>query len=200
MYGHYCLSNGLCLEPNYWTLYRHSCTDAKYEASGCPRFCFNTSSSGQEASNDLSGVNFCGPRQWKCNTRVPCNTSNFSISDMGTIMPNNAQKAQLGLQSGISESNISENGVSESGISAGAVVGIGAGIGIPLAIVAGVLGILLLRQRKKTKAVNLISANSTSEANSPKTNQSATTSPAPWGEQQTAELPLEFTVRHELPQ
>lgn len=118
-------------------------------------------------------------------------------------MPNSAQKSQLGLQSGIPES-----GVPESGISVGAAVGIGAGVGIPLAIVAGVLGILLLRQKKRTKAVNLISAHSTSEVTSPKPNQSATTSPAPWreshlsgtGEQQTAELPLEFTVRHELPQ
>lgn len=115
------------------------------------------------------------------------------MGGMGSIVLNSAQKSQLGLQSGIS---------------AGAAAGIGAGVGVPLAIIAGVLGILLLRQRKKTKTANLFTAYSVSGATSPKPNHSTSTSTAPWRGshladgrgQLTAELPLESTIRHELPQ
>lgn len=39
--GHYCLSNGLCLDKTGMTLYRAGCTDSSFNSQSCGNYCSN---------------------------------------------------------------------------------------------------------------------------------------------------------------
>ncbi|KAF6803701.1 hypothetical protein CSOJ01_10722 [Colletotrichum sojae] len=220
--GHYCLTNGLCLEPNAWTMYRNSCTDPTYQASGCPKFCHESSIEGA-ATDQHNGVNYCGRgNSWTCNNRANCAkpSGNFTMSPRGRIMLNTAVESDLGILATATSSGPSGTGYSVcttpsepggGGISTGAAAGIGAGIGVPLAIAVGVLTVLLLREKKKARSAQ---ADLVTDAGSAKPLVSAA-SPG-WTQQEhvgghgqtagygqqlpTTELPSTQTVRHELPQ
>nr|XP_036576100.1 uncharacterized protein CTRU02_13940 [Colletotrichum truncatum]KAF6782783.1 hypothetical protein CTRU02_13940 [Colletotrichum truncatum] len=205
--SHYCLTNGLCLEPNAWTMYRNSCTDKEFRASGCPTICRDST------RGSHSGVNYCFDGAiWTCNGRNDCAKGNFTMPrPKGRLLLNTAVAVDLGIEptstgggpSGTAIPVCSSAAESSDRIPAGAAAGIGVGIGVPLTIAVAVLTILLLREKKRTKAANLALDTSRS------TPTVSVASPAYAklgysrrdGQQSTTpELPPEPTVRHELPQ
>ncbi|KAF5484965.1 hypothetical protein CGCS363_v014952 [Colletotrichum siamense] len=211
--NHYCLDNGLCLEPNAWTMYRNSCTDKNFRAAGCPKICRHT------APRGYTGVNYCYQDAiWTCRGRNDCDKANFTMpSPRGRMLINTALESDLGIAaatstgpSGTSIAVCSTTSEASSGISTGAAAGIGVGVGVPLAIAVVALTILLLREKKKSRAAGLNDGATTVGGSQP--------SPAPvwakheypggfvqapqpgYGQQPTTELPPDPTVRHELPQ
>ncbi|KAF4870901.1 hypothetical protein CGCSCA1_v009908 [Colletotrichum siamense] len=210
--NHYCLDNGLCLEPNAWTMYRNSCTDKNFRAAGCPKICRDAALSGH------TGVNYCFQDAiWTCRGRNDCDKGNFTMpSPRGRMLINTALESDLGIAaatsagpSGTSIAVCSKTSEASNGISTGAAAGIGVGVGLPLAIAVVALTVLLLREKKKSRAAGLDGMTTAGGSES---------SPAPvwakhkypggfaqanqpgYGQQPTTELPPDPTVRHELPQ
>ncbi|KAF6833154.1 hypothetical protein CPLU01_05673 [Colletotrichum plurivorum] len=190
----YCLTNGLCLEPFKYTLYRASCTDAAYKSDGCPTMCLNYSTSAHRGVWPCKDGNL-----WTCeDSSELCKVSTFRMQSPGNIIFNTVAKSNL--DADLSSANASVN----AGVSVGAAAGIGAGVGIPLLIVIGILTILLLRERKKFRA-----ANSTTAGVAPETQSSkpGTTMSSPgWHHHEPTRghgegaTELATGVRHELPQ
>ncbi|KAF9880375.1 hypothetical protein CkaCkLH20_02329 [Colletotrichum karsti] len=217
--SHYCLTNGLCIEPNAWTMYRNSCTDKNFRASGCPTVCHQT------ALGSHTGVNYClDGATWTCLSRKNCEQGNFTMpKPRGKIMINAAAESDMGIAAvttnvGASGTSIavcsSAAGDSSDGsISVGAAAGIGVGVGVPLAIAVGALTILLLREKRKTRAAS-VAPDRRSQGNGGSVASQAwakqeytggflqTPQSTGYGHQApaTMELPPDSTVRHELPQ
>ncbi|KAF6822895.1 hypothetical protein CMUS01_10915 [Colletotrichum musicola] len=193
--NHYCLDNGLCLEPFKYTLYRSSCTDAAYRADGCPTMCRNYSSDAHRGIWPCKGGDL-----WTCeDSSQLCNISTFRMGNPGKIILNTVAKS--GLVVDFSSSNSSN---SNPGVSVGAAAGIGAGVGVPLLIIVGILTILLLRERKKSRGS---SPTSTYVAPETQSSKPGTTMSSPgWHHHQPARGYGEGTTelatgeRHELPQ
>ncbi|RFU34851.1 hypothetical protein B7463_g1480, partial [Scytalidium lignicola] len=157
----YCLSNGLCFDPSSLTMYRGSCTDAKFESQSCGQYCYGSNFE-NGADNQQCGVWTCGDNKFACDIRM-CNTGNFTVPS-GTIQLNAAIQTDIGsipatttVTSEAGKATVTTTVLSTSTVraepkgdlSAGAGAGIGVGIGLPLLIAASALFVLFLRERRK---------------------------------------------------
>ncbi|KAK1656787.1 hypothetical protein BDP55DRAFT_709124 [Colletotrichum godetiae] len=191
---HYCLTNGLCFEPLTLTMYRGACTDETFQSSGCPKYCDKSDIPGSDNSLHI-GVWTCGNARFSCSNLQNCATGNFTAAstDLGDMA---AFTSTAGNSSGTC--SMGNDTDSKGSISAGAAAGIGVGVGVPLAIAAGVLAVMLLREKKKTATTSQASEmveNDGSKASGP------SIQPV-WVHAHTGppELSNQQDVRHELPQ
>ncbi|KAF9882512.1 hypothetical protein CkaCkLH20_00548 [Colletotrichum karsti] len=220
--GHYCLSNGLCFVPSSLTMYRASCTDQKFTASGCPRYCL-------ESGSSHCGVWACGDNKGFACSMGFCDSGNFSVSQ-GIILSNAAVLADLNITSSASatssaatatgasssstsstssssaESSSCVTGEASGGISAGAAAGIGAGIGVPLAIAVGALTFMLLREKRKKMGPSAVTpTEGYAKTDGPPTNAGWVYGSPPnhdvrYQSQGGVRHELPYEARHELPQ
>ncbi|KAE9569605.1 hypothetical protein CGMCC3_g14253 [Colletotrichum fructicola] len=80
---HYCLDNGLCLEPRAFTIYRASCTDRTFRADGCPTVCL------KQSEDAHRGVNWCPVEKiWTCEDAGICNKTSISMESPVQIIMN----------------------------------------------------------------------------------------------------------------
>ncbi|KAF4920251.1 hypothetical protein CGCVW01_v007059 [Colletotrichum viniferum] len=152
--NHYCLTNGLCVDPNDDTLYRGACTDSKFSEEGCPKYCDRSEILGAVLDGHDGLWGCVVTATYACLSPENCLQTNFTI-EPGKIMLNTAVKSDLGITATATSSNTPSSSARtelNNGISAGAAAGIGIGVGVPLAIAVVVLSFLLMRERKKVKA------------------------------------------------
>ncbi|GKT41662.1 uncharacterized protein ColSpa_01843 [Colletotrichum spaethianum] len=157
-----------------------------------------------------AGIALCGDSKYACQTSSNCANYTFGVpagvmllnkylqSDLGDVATATATTtattsgSTVGITSGGSVATCSSTAAASSGISTGAAAGIGVGVGAPLALAVGLLTVLLLREKKKTRAT--LSAQ-VYDGNSPA---------APWAKsERTAYAPVEIqshTVPPELPE
>ncbi|KAL3292419.1 podoplanin domain-containing protein [Colletotrichum asianum] len=202
--NHYCLTNGLCMDPDYDTLYRGACTDSKFEAEGCPKYCDRSEISGADPGRHI-GLWGCDiPAVYTCEHPRFCLQANFTIEQPGKIMLNTAVESDLGITAtATSSSTPSSSARTEmnNGISAGAAAGIGVGVGVPLAIAVVVLSFLLVRERKKVKAAEAATPMGAYSSPDPKYGPPPPWAPGQHGNAVSPELPTAaHQARHELPQ
>lgn len=154
----YCMSNGLCLSDMF--LSRGSCTDKNYKSKNCAQVCTTTNPSGGV------GVRPCGYNgTWDCGDGSGCQTGAIKIPT-GTFELTNAQLNQIGAQripsSSSSASTPTATAASSSTSSsttvtatptgmvpASLIASVGAGVGIPLAVLAVSFLALWLFERRK---------------------------------------------------
>ncbi|OLN87559.1 hypothetical protein CCHL11_06163 [Colletotrichum chlorophyti] len=174
--NHYCLSNGLCMEPISLTFYRGGCTSSTYDTSGCPKVCDHTDILGADPTTH-NGVWNCGSARFACNGITNCQRTNFTVVP-GKIVWNTAASSDLGpmptslfptsstpsttthVLTSVNHATITVTDTSTScstatngvdGISVGAATGLGVGIGAPLALVVGALSWMLFRENRKAR-------------------------------------------------
>ncbi|KAK1993352.1 hypothetical protein LX36DRAFT_586524 [Colletotrichum falcatum] len=170
--GHYCMSNGVCFSNTELSFYRGACTAKDWATSGCPTYCDKEGVAGA-ALGAHAGVAKCTNEQYACQSTSNCATDSFQVP-AGVMMSNLYLKEDIGLVATASASTTtaaaatataatSAGGASEAtctstaaggGISTGAAAGIGVGVGAPLALAVGLLTVLLLREKKKTRAAS----------------------------------------------
>ncbi|KXH68886.1 hypothetical protein CSAL01_02548 [Colletotrichum salicis] len=205
---HYCLTNGLRFEPLTLTMYRGACTDETFQSSGCPKYCDKSDIPGSNNSLHI-GVWTCGNARFSCSNLQNCATGNFAVSLHGKIMLNEAASMDLGNMAAATSTAGNSSGTysmgndtdSKGSISAGAAAGIGVGVGAPLAIVAGVLAVVLLCEKKPTAKTARTSQASEMVENDGSKVSGPSIQPV-WGHAHMGppELSIQQHVRHELPQ
>ncbi|KAF3807038.1 hypothetical protein GCG54_00007293 [Colletotrichum gloeosporioides] len=201
---HYCLTNGLCVDPSDDTLYRGACTDPKFDADGCPKYCDRSEIIGADPAthNGLWGCGFTAV--YACNHPSFCLQANFTIEQPGKIMLNTAVESDLGIIATATSSSTPSSSVRterNNGTSAGAAAGIGVGVGVPLAIAVVVLSFLFVRERKKVKAAEAATPMRAYSSPDPKYGPPPPWAPGQHGDAVSPELPTTaHQARHELPQ
>ncbi|KAF5483874.1 hypothetical protein CGCF413_v015375 [Colletotrichum fructicola] len=202
--NHYCLTNGLCMDPDDDTLYRGACTDSKFGAEGCPKYCDRSEISGADPGRHIGLWGCEPPAVYACGQPNECLQANFTIEQPGKIMLNTAVESDLGITAtATSSSTPSSSARTElnNGISAGAAAGIGVGVGVPLAIAVVVLSFLLVRERKKVKAAEAATPMGAFSSPDPKDGPPPPWAPGQHGNAVSPELPTAtLQARHELPQ
>ncbi|KAK1963072.1 hypothetical protein LY78DRAFT_660635 [Colletotrichum sublineola] len=225
--GHYCMSNGACFSNTELSFYRGACTAKDWTTKGCPAYCDKEGVAGA-VPGAHAGIAKCTNKQYACQSTSNCATDSFEIP-AGIMLPNLYLKSDIGVLAttstagtatatatttgiattsvgaagntgGASEATCTSTPAASSGISTGAAAGIGVGVGAPLALAIGLLTILLLREKKKTRAAFSTPAYSQTAPVSPwaKSEHTAyapveipTQAPPP-------ELPSDHRGRHEL--
>lgn len=167
--GHYCFSNGLCLDNGGMTTYRGGCTDRSWNSADCPQYC-----------EELCPGSICGV--WPCDgighfacTPSDCgSTSTQIVIPAGIILLNAAVTSDLRLTvssttsnskstqtpthtpttttttpSHLSSSNATTDISTRRCESTGALAGIGVGIGLPLTMALIIVSVLLFREKRK---------------------------------------------------
>ncbi|KAK1636270.1 hypothetical protein BDP81DRAFT_489490 [Colletotrichum phormii] len=197
--NHYCMSNGLCFSQTELSFYRGACTDQNWTQSGCPKYCDKEEMIGGVPGRQC-GVALCGDKKVACQTSGNCANFTFGVpagkmllneylkSDIGGLAETAAvATATVGHGTGTASAaatcsaTAAEPSIS-SGISTGAAAGIGVGIGAPLALAIVALTVMLLREKRKTRA-----------ALSSQVDSSGTGPSSPWAKsERTAYVPVEI--------
>ncbi|GJC84189.1 hypothetical protein ColLi_07027 [Colletotrichum liriopes] len=165
--NHYCMSNGLCFSKTELSFYRGACTDQDWTTSGCPKYCDKEDIVGGVPGRH-AGIALCGDSKYACQRSSNCANYTFGVpagvmllnqylqSDLGNVATATAAAPTSGSTAGTtgeaSAATCSSTAAASSGISTGAAAGIGVGVGAPLALAIGLLTVLLLREKKKTRA------------------------------------------------
>ncbi|EFQ30801.1 hypothetical protein CGRA01v4_12849 [Colletotrichum graminicola] len=171
---HYCMSNGVCFSNTDLSFYRGACTAKDWSTSGCPTYCDKEDVAGAVLRAHV-GIAKCTNKQYACQSTSNCATDSFEVP-VGIMLSNLYLKSDIGVVSTASTvstagtpsataTSVGAGGATEatctstpaaaaasSGISTGAAAGIGVGVGAPLALAAGLLTVLLLHEKKKTRA------------------------------------------------
>ncbi|KAK1598356.1 uncharacterized protein LY79DRAFT_538953 [Colletotrichum navitas] len=178
--GHYCMSNGVCFSNTELSFYRGACTAKDWSTSGCPTYCDKEDVAGA-VRGAHAGIAKCTNKQYACQSTSNCATDSFEVpagnmlpnlylkSDIGVIATastastaGTAPATATGTAAtsvgdgagGATEATCTStpaDAAASSGISTGAAAGIGVGVGAPLALAVGLLTVLLLREKKKTR-------------------------------------------------
>lgn len=162
----YCMDNGLCLEAGILT--RMSCTDKTFADTTCPQYC-NTDNMGDpyELTPCTATTFTCGLSPANCSVA----TTVFPVTDLKNIVLQADQLVTAMSAAGIATASVDPTvsptetvpvlTVTATGdlkpanpalqYTTGQLVGVGAGVGIPMALAIGVLSFFLLREKKKHK-------------------------------------------------
>ena len=154
------MTNGLCLSDMF--LSRGSCTDKSYKSSNCAQVCTKTNPGGGV------GVRPCGyDGTWDCGNGSTCDTGAIKINT-GNFVLTNAQLHAMGAEmipssssapaastapTSTSSSTAAPATVTPTGlVQATQVTAVGAGVGIPLGLLAAsFLALWLFERRKSSK-------------------------------------------------
>ncbi|KAB8234692.1 hypothetical protein BDV23DRAFT_181355 [Aspergillus alliaceus] len=163
--GNLCLSNNLCLNVAIqpYVLSRGACTDPNWNSDNCPQFCTNVSR-GSGSSLFPLGLNSNGLAEYCCNepilngSKIGCaasSGSSFFVPD-GSLVAGYAALANI---SSLSASNSTSgnsapgNGTSSSSPSSRDAA-IGAGVGVPLGVIAiGAVAWALYERRSRRESL-----------------------------------------------
>ncbi|KAK2063213.1 hypothetical protein LY76DRAFT_601959 [Colletotrichum caudatum] len=213
--GHYCMSNGACFSNTELSFYRGACTAKDWTTNGCPAYCDKEGVAGA-VPGAHAGIAKCTNQQYACQSTSNCATDSFELP-AGIMLPNLYLKEDIGVVAtttstagaptataaataatsagaagtagGASEATCTSTPAASSGISTGAAAGIGVGVGAPLALAIGLLTVLLLREKKKTRAA----------FQTPVYSETAPTSP--WAKSEhTAYAPIEIPTQAPPPE
>ncbi|WQF87522.1 hypothetical protein CDEST_12536 [Colletotrichum destructivum] len=201
--NHYCMSNGLCFSKTELSFYRGACTDQDWTTSGCPKYCDKEDIVGGVPGRH-AGIAKCEENKYACQRTSNCANYTFGVpagvmllnqylqSDIGgsaTPTATAAVSSTTGEASAATCPSTTTAAAASSGISTGAAAGIGVGIGAPLALAIGVLTVLLLREKKKTRAA--LSAQT----------PAGTAPTSPWAKsERTAYAPVEIQTQTQPPE
>jgi hypothetical protein len=157
--GHYCFSGGVCLNTEFMTLYRGSCTDKTWQSAECYGYCENLCPSGSCALWPCNNGPDGSSNHFGC-TNASCGTQDEVIVPAGTILRNSAIISDLSITSSATQTSSTTSSSTASTTpssitttvsdckSTGEVAGVGAGIGIPLLLALIVALLLLFRTRQ----------------------------------------------------
>ncbi|KAK8245234.1 hypothetical protein HDK77DRAFT_247477 [Phyllosticta capitalensis] len=159
--GFICLSNGLCepgseLRRTYqYKIYRSACTDASWNSSSCPSVCIGSSDnldSGQGLAACGTNGSYCCGRGYDCCANAS-NIFNYGVASAVTTLPYSTATSTSSSSSSTSASSSSSSSSSSSNRAIAIGVGVGVGVGVGGAIlVTALIGLLLYRKKRKTKA------------------------------------------------
>ncbi|KAI5369309.1 hypothetical protein Slin15195_G001850 [Septoria linicola] len=160
----YCMDNGLCLEAGILT--RMSCTDKTFADKTCPQYC-NTENQGDpyELTPCTATTFTCGLSPANCSIAA----SVFPVPDLKDIVLQADQLVTAMSAAGLATASIDPTStptetipiltVTATGVlkpsdpamqyTMGQLVGVGAGVGVPMALAIGILSFFLLQEKKK---------------------------------------------------
>ncbi|OBR10349.1 hypothetical protein CH63R_06041 [Colletotrichum higginsianum IMI 349063] len=215
--NHYCMSNGLCFSKSELSFYRGACTDQDWTTSGCPKYCDKEDIERKRKKwtrwltvrfavpGRHAGIAKCEENKYACQRTSNCANYTFGVP-AGVMLLNQYLQSDIGesatptataavssttgeASAATCPSTTTATAAASSGISTGAAAGIGVGIGAPMALAIGVLTVLLLREKKKTRAA--LSAQT----------PAGTAPTSPWAKsERTAYAPVEIQTQTQPPE
>lgn len=172
----FCLSNGLC-----WTslnfLFRASCSDQSWTSPDCPKYCLNANPYSGKVMTPCSAFG-----QFACDYDT-CGKENFTVSKAKVVLRDYQQQslgasvtatpnATTGASTSISTSSststatlakesanpVDSSSSNSSSNQSSKLAAVGAGVGVPLAIALVAALVLLVRERRKARRLELENA------------------------------------------
>lgn len=165
--GHYCFSNGLCLDNGGMTTYRGGCTDRSWESPDCPRYCQEVCPGSVCGLWPCDGTGHFACEPSKCGSQqiiIPAGNivvnaalhSALSVAESSTMSTTSATSSSEATHSPtttIATTLPSSNATCDVSLprcdSTRALAGVGAGIGVPLSIALVIVSVLLFREKRR---------------------------------------------------